>query len=114
MCADDNSELALALVDTCAADRLQATPTFLTSCNQLHETLGVRHGLMLVGGPLAGKSSVLRTLAAAMTSVSVEAKEQAARVRKEELIASEKVRGAIVCVCVCVMLNVLCVRCGVT
>ena len=33
---------------------------------QIYDMILVRHGLMIVGGPIAGKSSALRTLAKAL------------------------------------------------
>jgi Mrp family chromosome partitioning ATPase len=36
---------------------------------QLYEMLAVRHGIMVVGLPLAGKSAVLATLAAALSAL---------------------------------------------
>ena len=36
---------------------------------QLYEMLAVRHGIMVVGLPLAGKSAVLQTLAAALSAL---------------------------------------------
>jgi dynein heavy chain len=40
-------------------------PEFLTKVLQLHDTLQVRHGLMLVGSAMAGKSTILEVLARA-------------------------------------------------
>jgi dynein heavy chain len=39
---------------------------FFMKVLQLYETINVRHGLMLVGGTISGKSVVLRTLANAL------------------------------------------------
>ena len=38
----------------------------LSVCLQIYDMILVRHGLMIVGGPIAGKSSALRTLAKAL------------------------------------------------
>eukprot|EP00698_Gefionella_okellyi_P007692 TRINITY_DN1880_c0_g3_i1.p1 TRINITY_DN1880_c0_g3~~TRINITY_DN1880_c0_g3_i1.p1 ORF type:complete len:4251 (-),score=1210.42 TRINITY_DN1880_c0_g3_i1:76-12828(-) len=62
----DYNELNEALQKALATANMQCTPTTMRKCIQLYETIGVRHGLMLVGQPLAGKTTVLRTLAAAM------------------------------------------------
>jgi len=53
------------------ADRagLAAEPAFVDKCIQLYETMAVRHGLMVVGATLSGKSAVLRTLARALTAI---------------------------------------------
>ena len=46
------------------------TPCFLRmQVLQLQEVLAVRHGVMVVGLPLAGKSAVLATLAAALSAL---------------------------------------------
>ena len=42
---------------------------FLDKCIQLYETIMVRHGLMVVGDPYAGKSSVIKILQQAMSNV---------------------------------------------
>lgn len=68
----DYSALKGALADACAASTpaLQPVPQFIDKAIQLYETTLVRHGLMLVGGPMAGKSCAYRSLAAAMTALS--------------------------------------------
>ncbi len=63
-----------AVVAVCKRTGLQPHPTFVTKCLQLHETVRVRHGVMVVGQTMSGKTAVLRTLARALTSISVEAK----------------------------------------
>ncbi|CBZ53630.1 hypothetical protein NCLIV_034170 [Neospora caninum Liverpool] len=50
--------------------RLQPTEAFLAKCIQLWDTIKVRHGLMLVGATLTGKTAVLECLAAALESAS--------------------------------------------
>lgn len=70
----DYSALKGALADACAAAApvLQPVPPFIDKAIQLYETTLVRHGLMLVGGPMAGKSCAYRALAAAMTALSAQ------------------------------------------
>jgi dynein heavy chain len=52
------------------ADRnLQLNDEFQTKTVQLYETVQVRHGLMLVGAPMGGKSSAADTLADALSSI---------------------------------------------
>ena len=41
----------------------------LTKCQQLYDTIMVRHGLMLVGAPFAGKTNCYKILARAMSDV---------------------------------------------
>jgi dynein heavy chain len=53
----------------CTRGNLQPTPCFLEKCVQLYETIMVRHGLMVVGDPYAGKSSIIAVLAEAMSSI---------------------------------------------
>ena len=43
-------------------ENLQPIPTFITKIVQLHETLKVRFGVMLVGPTMGGKSACLRML----------------------------------------------------
>jgi dynein heavy chain len=48
---------------SCASQGLQPEPSFLAKVIQLHETTLVRHGLMLVGPTMAGKTCAYRVLA---------------------------------------------------
>ncbi|XXQ31525.1 Dynein heavy chain AAA lid domain containing protein [Plasmodiophora brassicae] len=50
---------------------LEVTHAFRTHCLNLYETVRVRHGLMIVGRTLAGKTSAIRVLAGAMKNVNV-------------------------------------------
>jgi len=43
---------------------------FKTKTVQLYETVQVRHGLMLVGGAMGGKSEITNTLADALSRIS--------------------------------------------
>ena len=63
----DYSSLRWALRESCLNLGIQPSPYFLTKCIQVHEMVAVRHGLMLVGKPLSGKTTVYRTLAQALT-----------------------------------------------
>ncbi len=53
----------------CAESGLQPSDPFLAKAIQLYETTVVRHGLMLVGPTMSGKTSCWRTLAKAMTAL---------------------------------------------
>lgn len=46
---------------------LQSTEYFVTKVIQLYEMILVRHGLMVVGYPYAGKTSCITVLAGALT-----------------------------------------------
>nr|CAI5840493.1 unnamed protein product [Callosobruchus analis] len=58
-----------AVEDACAASNLQCTQFFLEKVQQLYEMILVRHGLMIVGLPFAGKTSCYRILAAALALI---------------------------------------------
>ncbi|XP_043503405.1 dynein axonemal heavy chain 12-like [Polistes fuscatus] len=61
-------DVLLAAVHEVAKKRnLQAVDTFLLKIIQTYEMMIVRHGFMLVGEPFGGKTSVLHTLADALT-----------------------------------------------
>jgi dynein heavy chain len=49
---------------------LQATPWYLSKIIQIYEMILVRHGLMIVGETLSGKTSAYQTLAEALTDLS--------------------------------------------
>lgn len=51
---------------------LQNIPNFKKKILQLYEMLFSRHGIMLVGQPFAGKTSVYRVLAKAMTEAAAQ------------------------------------------
>lgn len=55
-----------AVEDACKANNLQCTEIFLEKVQQLYEMIIVRHGLMIVGLPFAGKTSSYRILAEAL------------------------------------------------
>eukprot|EP00360_Condylostoma_magnum_P000168 CAMPEP_0168313326 /NCGR_PEP_ID=MMETSP0210-20121227/1313_1 /TAXON_ID=40633 /ORGANISM="Condylostoma magnum, Strain COL2" /LENGTH=129 /DNA_ID=CAMNT_0008268739 /DNA_START=4574 /DNA_END=4963 /DNA_ORIENTATION=- len=65
----DYGELFEALDNAAAELNLQAKFEFRNKCIQLYETILVRHGLMLVGATLSGKSMVIDTLQLAMSSI---------------------------------------------
>lgn len=62
----DYVSLNSAVEETCVAMNLQCTDYFLEKIQQLYEMIIVRHGLMIVGMPFAGKTSSYRCLADAL------------------------------------------------
>ena len=54
---------------SCTVNNIQPKDVFIDKCIQLYETIMVRHGLMVVGDPYAGKSCVIRTLQEAMSQI---------------------------------------------
>lgn len=58
-----------ACADTARAMRMQGSARFMRKCSQLFESVSVRLGVMLVGPAGSGKSSVIGTLAAALTAL---------------------------------------------
>jgi hypothetical protein len=60
----DNDALLKACEEACHERHLCPSPGFLAKVMQLYETMLVRHGLMLVGSPLAGKTCAYRVLQA--------------------------------------------------
>lgn len=67
--AADYGALERAIIDCMAAKNLQPVPALVTKNIQLYETMVVRWGVMLVGPTGGGKSSVLHTLADALTKL---------------------------------------------
>ncbi|KNC55308.1 dynein heavy chain [Thecamonas trahens ATCC 50062] len=65
------SQLQSAVVAALEADDLEAEPAFVSKVMQLHETLLVRHGVMLVGGTGTGKTTCYEALAHARSRVAV-------------------------------------------
>ena len=54
---------------------LEENEEFELKTIQLFETVQVRHGLMMVGGIMSGKTQVVQTLAQALTQVNKQAAE---------------------------------------
>jgi len=73
--ATDYTALVGAIKKACASLDLQATDHFVLKVIELYETTVVRHGLMLVGPTMGGKTCCYRVLARAMTSLRALAKE---------------------------------------
>jgi len=65
----DNGLLLFALQHSCSNNNLAPLERFLDKCIQLHDTIKVRHGIMLVGQAFSGKSALLHTLQDALCSL---------------------------------------------
>ena len=65
----DYGDLMGALENQCKVKNLQPHPYFLDKIIQLYEMTIVRHGLMVVGEPFAGKSKAMEVLAGALTEL---------------------------------------------
>lgn len=65
----DYENLMTAMENAMEKMNLQNVEYFRTKVIQLYEMIIVRHGLMIVGLPFAGKSSALKVLAAALTEL---------------------------------------------
>jgi dynein heavy chain len=65
----DYAKLLTAMEEMCVEQNLVFKKEFIDKCIQLYDTIMVRHGLMVVGKALSGKSKVLKTLAKAMSHV---------------------------------------------
>lgn len=50
----------------CTGAELRANNYFMDKVQQVYETMRVRHGFMLIGNPIGGKTVALRTLAKAL------------------------------------------------
>ena len=58
----DYGDLLQAIQEACQEIGLQAVDNFVAKCIQLYETTLVRHGLMLVGPTMGGKTACYRVL----------------------------------------------------
>jgi dynein heavy chain, axonemal len=65
----DYEVLNAAVAETCQKTNLQNTNFFLEKIQQIYEMMIVRHGFMITGMPMGGKTSAYRTLAGALAEV---------------------------------------------
>ncbi|GLC56009.1 hypothetical protein PLESTB_001054700 [Pleodorina starrii] len=77
----DYASLLSALNDSCKELGIQAVEPFVAKVIQLYETTIVRHGLMLVGPTMGGKTCCYRSLQKAMTKLAVAGDPKYERVR---------------------------------
>ena len=68
-------DLQKALIQAFNELKLEPVPQFLTKCNEIYETTVVRHGIMLVGGAMAGKTRCRMVLTKAMAELAKESKD---------------------------------------
>ncbi|XP_050512273.1 dynein axonemal heavy chain 3 isoform X2 [Diabrotica virgifera virgifera] len=62
----ERAELIECLESEIYKRNLQPTPWFVDKCMQIYEMILVRHGLMIVGRPMGGKTSAYQSLAAGL------------------------------------------------
>ncbi|EDV21418.1 uncharacterized protein TRIADDRAFT_60039 [Trichoplax adhaerens] len=65
----DYGDLQAALHDSIKEQKLQSNPWFIRKIVQIYEMMLVRHGFMIVGDALGGKTSAIRVLAQALTKL---------------------------------------------
>ncbi|CAG5113648.1 Oidioi.mRNA.OKI2018_I69.chr2.g7738.t1.cds [Oikopleura dioica] len=65
----DYGSLLEAIQNACYEDKIKPVEGFVNKCIQLYETTVVRHGLMLVGPTISGKTKCSQVLAKALTSL---------------------------------------------
>ncbi|KAK3894851.1 hypothetical protein Pcinc_001424 [Petrolisthes cinctipes] len=63
----DYTFLHRAVREVCSGAGLRANNYFMDKVQQVYETMRVRHGFMLIGNPIGGKTVALRTLAKALS-----------------------------------------------
>ncbi|GIQ85904.1 dynein heavy chain 1, axonemal, partial [Kipferlia bialata] len=77
---EERGEMEVAINEACAELNLQTTPMFVKKCFELYDTITLRHGLMMVGPTVGGKTMSVNVLQKALQSMSAKEKQR----RKEE------------------------------
>ncbi|KAJ8964394.1 hypothetical protein NQ317_006775 [Molorchus minor] len=72
----ERAELIENLINEIHRRDLQSTPWFVEKCMQLYEMILVRHGLMVVGKPMAGKTCAYQSLADGLGKLAVKRQAQ--------------------------------------
>ena len=61
--------LIKAIIQAAKESSLEASPNFIEKVLQLNDTINIRHANMLIGPTAGGKTTVLKTLAKALSSM---------------------------------------------
>jgi len=68
----DQSKLTAAIQNACEERNLECTEEVTAKALQLNATILVRHGLMLVGETMSGKTQIMQTLGSAVDKLNEE------------------------------------------
>nr|CAI5856319.1 unnamed protein product [Callosobruchus analis] len=66
----ERADLIASLIEEIKKKNLQPTPWYVEKCMQIYEMILVRHGLMIVGKPMGGKTCAYQSLAEGLGSLS--------------------------------------------
>jgi dynein heavy chain len=91
-----SAELMSKIKEQTLSMNLVPKPEFLSKVLQLHDTIQVRHGLMLVGSAMAGKSTIFEVLAKAIAALYSSAPELMSSYTNSERFFGRKVSRRIV------------------
>jgi len=65
----DYKDINEAMIETCNETNLQHSKYLFTNIEQIYEMMLVRHGFMIVGEPMSGKTTAYRTLASSLAKL---------------------------------------------
>ncbi|GIQ82175.1 dynein heavy chain 1, axonemal, partial [Kipferlia bialata] len=71
---EDKGAMDVAIREACAELNLQPTPMFIKKCFELYDTITLRHGLMMVGPTVGGKTMSVFVLQKALASMAQQEK----------------------------------------